>query len=710
VTQDTRQVFGISPAVTSSLRHYVFLEVVGEIIEGMLVLVRNPKKAFPTEGNVHVEEKFLVPEGVGAVWRVKRTRTPSDSGRHAEYSAVARGQIGPVEIISLEQESRDTIAVYEQLVMGQDIGYVPASSILVKLSDGVVIGPLRCVALDATDRFGFRCPPDSLNEPVGLWEDAQVLKPVSFLDQEGAAREFTTFMSVPQPGDYYDCAPLDHAVRAILKTLRGNENLQHDLTNRTIVSLARDVADLTPAPKTKRRVQRVISALEQHALAQTSLDAFREHIRQDPAINQELTGLRDQVRAETRDQLLREQKALSGSVKDLKAQRDSLTRSLTTLQTQVRSAEADVISTIDRVAEGIRDRLAKLRVDPSSLLAEVAVLRPFLLGSSTHPIPDSGAQPQPKADSDFNPSATSAAVTSLDTQVALLTTLEQNLVAAGLAGGSSKRLGREVLASALAGQLTVFVGSVANELAQAAAAAFSGDSVFVYRVPVGLLDGEHVADRFRRALDASRDRGAPVTLILEGMNRSAFEAYGESIQSHVVAHQLRPGVNANGVIIFGTAYRGPSALPIAASLCELGPTLDTDCLNLGNGTPQAFVLGRVSANLWEDWSKGDAQRQRSQLDDSLLESMEGEASILWRRTIRNAAAQLASLEQRSSSTVVQSMAFGWLLPRAHAGLVPGERFLSALRGQAGTGETADPRLNRLLARLFPPNGSDDQGR
>jgi len=701
MNDETRTVFGISPGVRDDDQYHAFVDVLAEVIDGRLIEVSDPKAEFPNVGNVYVSaDHWIPPYGVGAIWRVRSARAVEAGARQAEYSAVEAGRPLPLEIIALPVSSESPDDVHQVLVDGIGLGYTPANTALIQLVDGVIVGPVRRDPLSV--ERGFRCKADVLHDVLGRWSDGTVFGPITF-HTRGDRRTFASILNIPQPEQYYDCSEIEHAVRGILRLSRDTLGSGAELFNKQLNTLARAVAELSVSPKLESRLARVQRVMAGGNLGQSELRAFAEYAMSQPSVQAELSVLKEEARRVEQQRVADEQKGLTKQIAEMRKTKSQLEGELGTLQAKIVDAEGQFTAVVDQVTQNISERIEKLRSEPAAMLADIALIRPFLreVPASSQPIeapllrlldrPTEIAEPQTLAE--------------------FLACLERSLAAAGLVGGSAKRLSREVMAAAQAGQMTTLTGSLGSVLARACAGVFAAGAASVYRVPVGLLDGGSVSAALSAVIQKAEATDCLAAIILEGANRSALEAYADDLRILVTQRQLNPTAATPGLVLFSTLVEGPSALSLSPSMCELGPILDTDTLSLAT---RALVLrphgGRVKRDDWQQWCV-ETPASEATPDDSidLQRAMEGEDNVLWRRMLRNAYGRLRAMNDGNSSTPLESLAFGWLIPRAHSCQLSPAVFLDELTSEVMSGENGDPRLKRLVARLFPIEKSSDNG-
>lgn len=147
-----------------------------------------------------------------------------------------------------------------------------------------------------------------------------------------------------------------------------------------------------------------------------------------------------------------------------------------------------------------------------------------------------------------------------------------NLRAIGLGTQSTRRLAREVLAGLYAGRVVLFAGSAASVLARECAQTLASQRLIELHIPVGLLHGGDL-HRVFRGLEGRLEPDDVTAVVLEGINRSAPEVYGDALRS-LFSRRLMG--DSDALVLFGTLVDGSGALPWTPQMCDLGPVFDTD--------------------------------------------------------------------------------------------------------------------------------------
>ena len=240
-----------------------------------------------------------------------------------------------------------------------------------------------------------------------------------------------------------------------------------------------------------------------------------------------------------------------------------------------------------------------------------------------------------------------------------------NLKGMGLSVAAARGLAGEVFAGLACGQLVVFRGSLASPVARLCASTFACGQTSVLHIPVGLLSGAELAAHLA-AEGGTADGTAPLRgLLLEGLNRSAFEVYGTALHDLIAGRLLR--AMSSGPLLFGSLVEGPGVLPASRMLCELGPVLDVDALEWQpTRTVGAASQFSLTAAAWA--SQLEAPNDDVVEDLHRICSTIPGASRLWGLAVAAAGSRLAVAHEKEQKppTPLQSLAFGWIIPYALA--------------------------------------------
>lgn len=254
----------------------------------------------------------------------------------------------------------------------------------------------------------------------------------------------------------------------------------------------------------------------------------------------------------------------------------------------------------------------------------------------------------------------SASVATLDTLQKLHSILAANYQAIGLGDRSSKKLACTVAASISSGQLTQFVGPLADVVADVTLSAVAGKASIAWDVPAGLCDGSTL----NLVLNELAQCTPAITgLLLRGFNKSSFDIYGYELKKILVNRLLGLSTEVTETILVATALKSDACLPLGVSTVELGPVIDTSVLTWVR--PKGKITFGELHGIELDSDSEDPR-------DTILTSFANEIadmpipkSELWRRTARNAIRKFAYFvhEDRDIDLeVVEATLMNWVFP------------------------------------------------
>ncbi|MEK8018832.1 MAG: hypothetical protein VSS75_018315 [Candidatus Parabeggiatoa sp.] len=241
--------------------------------------------------------------------------------------------------------------------------------------------------------------------------------------------------------------------------------------------------------------------------------------------------------------------------------------------------------------------------------------------------------------------------------------------AAGLIKGSAKKLAKEILAGLAAGELIVFSGSLAFNIAQVCTQALAAKQApTVIHIPIGLLNGQQFSDYLWRAIKKAKMSEHVCAIIIEGINRSALESYAVTLRQMITQRLLGQTDLAPHIVFFGTLVEGVATLPVPVELCELGPIFNTDVLGWRSQlNTTVYEGGAIPTQDWQSWMTTDDKAVP--LEKELNEAIDNPIfypSQLWQLCVRQAYCYLVYIFDDSEESILNSLAFGWFIPRAVA--------------------------------------------
>ncbi len=270
--------------------------------------------------------------------------------------------------------------------------------------------------------------------------------------------------------------------------------------------------------------------------------------------------------------------------------------------------------------------------------------------------------------------------------------------AAGLIKGSAEKLAKEIVAGLAAGELIVFSGSLAFNIAQVCSQALAAkQQPTVIHIPIGLLNGQQFSDYLQTAIKKAKMSEHVCAIIIEGINRSALESYAVALRQMITQRLLGQTDLAPHIVFFGTLVEGVATLPVPIELCELGPIFNTDVLGWRSQlNTTAYEGGAIPTQDWQSWMTTDDNA--SSLKNELIDSPIFYPSQLWQLCVRQAYCYLVDIFDDSEESILNSLAFGWFIPRAVATEEDWMEIKEWLLEHVSHGDTHETRIDKLLRR------------
>ena len=650
---------------------YTFAYVLAAGHEGRLL--KADFSMFPPQGSIYVPRSLFPHFPVRfrdlGFWDVEEDPNFSERNRGAKYRAFRLRTDAPAELVRVDCPSHRPDEARRHLVeRGLEAFYrLDARDLLLEFADGVVVGPVRVEPAEADGRF--RCDPEALAQPLGAWPNRHALQPV-LVNMGQTVRWFV--WPLPRPDSFIDVA----STRQVLDNLQ-RIGVSQEVYDDVVGKLGHiDHASRVP-PLHRKRLQ---TLLDEALQTGKQLEACVPLLRADPRMQEAIEQYKHQVGEEYRKELERQKSQLGDEVLELEAKKKGVEAEIEEARKRLAEEEALKHKTAESVAEAVFARAREAQKEVHGLLAEVAVLRPFLTN---------GAAPAAAAPAQRGP-----AVETRRGEAAALATLEaayghlkSQLENVGLQPRSASAVARETLTALSLGQAVFFQGSLAPVVARAAAAALSGARWTELDVPGEMKDNTAV----KPVVEAAAAEG-PAVLLLHGANRSCIDAYGSDLV-RVLAERAAGAESAPGLMVLGVLSEGFSAAPPDPVLTALGPIVHTDYLSWKRGWKARPVRpGQVTGGLWPHPDGPDESAL-----GYLLDELQSTPNELWRRNVLAADRRLAGWPAEAGAPdALDAVLFAWVLPRCLAAGVDLSEHADAFRQLFPEPEEMDPRLQLLL--------------
>ncbi len=242
----------------------------------------------------------------------------------------------------------------------------------------------------------------------------------------------------------------------------------------------------------------------------------------------------------------------------------------------------------------------------------------------------------------------------------------RNLECLGIKPSSVHVLKTAVLAAVVAGQVPIFSGVHGRSVAQVCALTIAGKNTYRLNIPVGIRS----PDDFRGCLDEMETLASLADevccLIIEGINRSAFDVFGETLIELIQQSRLSVGKSYLPVVM-ATITSGPASLPLSHSHVSLGPVLCCDCVDWRTmpSVGSRPVGGRIPSESWHQ-IRSDAMNYRGFNTEemvTLFDQVSSTPNPMLRQTVHLAYRVLGSMnDAKPEEFALRHLFFGWILP------------------------------------------------
>lgn len=653
---ETRIVLGFYPQYQPG--PYALVPVAAEYVFGKLEKVPDIRGRFPNNGEVYIHERNIPEDfarlsaGVWEVRYIERANDEDDRGdRFAHFVSMAILP-APHEIIYVGCSSEEPEVARELLLAGIPLPYRLTADPLIEFDDGVIAGPLKTSL--RPEGTGFRCSELAFTLPLKAWKKRGALDSLTFSNQS-QPRTFVWQTPLPKNDFLIDLSPWQEAIRSVVKFISKEGPGSYIISKKEQDLLAEKLSAGGLPEWVAARRERILRLLQESVDTQEQLDVLMEVLLVHPKVKARFEAEEKRVLEMGKRNLHLKEEALIKRIIDLNADEKRLNQSLEGISAKIKEEEVRGLRQADELEQAIRARALKAKEEVGALLAEVAILQPFF-GTSVESAPTQVASSAvPEEFREWTPGATPK------TFPEAVSNLQSNLAFLGLHPLSGRALARDVLAAVSSRQLVLFQGSMGGVVTRLVARTLACRSVTTLQVPIGFRENTDFESVVKRA----NREGAFAALIIEGVNRSCVDAYGSYLTQLVTDRIFGLGDPMPNLILLGNVLDGPSSLPPGSGLTSLGPIFHTDCLSwITPGPNGKMVDGHLSAfpapesvaspadvGTLNGWSK----------------ALSGTPSALWSRNVESVLKALSCRPDKGTyPSALESVTFGWLLPRAVA--------------------------------------------
>lgn len=547
-------------------------------------VIVSPESDFPTRGFIFWPHAMGAKEKALIRFHAKENTVKSDGPD--EY-IVADSQ--PIfEVIDL-QAVGDCEQVRLALTNGIDLPYLSSPKYLIRCAGDLVVGPISLVfdsagkaTLEKNNRARIHCYQLAADAFVGITFDEET-------------RTILAGALPPTPYSYVDWDDdrlvMRRAIEAAAK-LKGNgaslprhliEDATAQLTQFGAEATARlEIYRLNRAKQLAADTQQVVS------LANEIFTGLRDH----PSVVQEVQKFVQAQRDEIRSRIEREHASEQETLTKLRQQRKETEEALRTAIRQLEETEARLKEQASGIETALNHRIDQVLGNVPALLADVALLKPFL---------ERGPSQNRDASSDGTevPAVADAAALSLkwpsaNVKITEIKELRPRIIHALRSLGVQTTAYQPIHAALAAGLMPIVSGARALEALEAYAHVMCAGRMLVLEVTSAIADVQDLFGRLEGksfiphpaglidVVRAARENEGPFLVVLDGANRGPMEAYllplFRLIRGHAAAVPLfHPQAIASfdpyrsearvqwstNLLLAATVIEGPTTLPVA---------------------------------------------------------------------------------------------------------------------------------------------------
>jgi len=543
--------------------------------------IASPESEFPTRGSIFWPHAVGARENALVRFRAKENDIKKGGGPD-EYMAVDSQLV--FEIIDLR-----TLGDCEQarlaLTYGIELPYLASPKYLIRCAGEFVIGPITLgldgagkAILEKNNRARIPCYQFAEDAFLGIMFN-------------GKTRTILAGSLPPNPYSYVDWDEdrpvMRRAIEAAAKLKGNGANLTRHLIEDATAQLTQfgtDASARLEIYRLKRAKQLAADTQQVMSLAGEIVAGLRDH----PSVVQEVQNFVHAQKDEIRSTIEREHAAEQEALTKLRQQRREIEETLRTAELQLEQTEAHLKEQASGIETKLIARIDEVLGNVPALLADVALLKPFLEG---HPLHNRGASSLGVETATVNqwPFA--------DVKITEVKELKQRIIRTLRALGV-QTTAYQLIHAALASGLVPFVsGARSLEALEAYAHVMCAGRVLIVEVTSAIADVQDLFGKLENrnftphpaglidVVRAARANEGPFLVVLDGANRGPTESYllplirlvrnrAASIPLfHPQAIDLSDPYRSEArlqwptnLLLAATAIEGPTTLPVATDV------------------------------------------------------------------------------------------------------------------------------------------------
>jgi hypothetical protein len=525
-----------------------------------------PQSEFPSRGSIFWPRAAGAKEN--ALVRFHAKENDVKNGGPDEYMAVD-SQLA-FEALDLRWVG-DCEQVRLALTHGIELPHLVSPKYMIRCAGDLVVGPVSLVSentgkavLEKNNRARISC--------YQLGEDAFL--GITFDDE---TRTILAGSLPPTPYSYVDWDDDKLVMRRAIEAaarLKGNgTNLPKQVIEDATVQLTQYGADASARLELYRLNRAKQLAADTQQVISLAEEIFRG-LRNHPSVVQEVQNFYEGQRGEIRARIESEYAAEQAAVTKLREERQAAEEALASAKQQLEETEARHKEQVSGIEAALVGRIDQVLGNVPTLLADVALLRPFLEGRSS--------PPQPRVT--WTPDWPVAQV-----KIAEIKELRSRMIPALRALGVATTSYQLIHAAFASGFVPVVSGTRALEALEAYAHVMCGGRQVVVEVTSAIADVQDLFGKLKHGtfvphpaglvdiIRAAREHEGPFLVVLDGINRGPTESYLLPLLRLVRNHKASTPLFHPQAIDPSDPYqsearlRWPSNLLLAATVIE-GPT------------------------------------------------------------------------------------------------------------------------------------------
>lgn len=549
--------------------------------------IASPESEFPTRGSIFWPRAAGAREN--ALVRFHAKENDIKNGGPDEFMAVDPQM--SFEVIDLRAVG-DCEQVRLALTYGIELPYLVSPKYLIRCADDLVVGPITLVSdssgkttLEKNNRARVHCYQLAQNAFLGV-------------ELEGKMHTILASNLPPTPYSYVDWDDdrlvMRRAIEAAAKMKGNSTNLPRQLIEDATVELTQygpaanarlEIYRLTRAKQLAADTKQVVS------LAGEIFTGLRDH----PSVVQEVQKFVLAQRDEIRSKIEREHAAEQDALTKLRQQRKETEESLRSASRQLEETETRLREQASGIETALVGRIDHVLGNVPALLADVALLKPFLEGWASQNQATSSRGTETLAVGDGAP--LNVEWPSAKVKIADIKNLRTRVIRTLRALGVATTAYQPIHAAFATGLVPIVTGARALEALEAYAHVMCGGRVLVVEVTSAIADVQDLFGKLEGriftphsaglidALRAAREHEGPFLIVLDGANRGPTDSYllplirlvrnrAASIPlfhpqaidpSNAYRSEARVQWPPN-LLLAATAIEGPTTLPIATDV------------------------------------------------------------------------------------------------------------------------------------------------